>query len=94
MDRMNRAQLDLFLNGEDEEVQGPLPEIAQIFQVERHADGSASAVELVPDRAGDLHPADVPREFTSMEAALAFTGHTGARTDGSLVAVICDGRLV
>jgi hypothetical protein len=97
VDDMNAAQLDLFLNGEDEEQQDmpQLPRIAQVLQVTSLADGSAWVVELTPDENGDLRPAvERGRDFPTLEQALAFTGHTRARSDGAYVAVIHDGQLV
>ncbi len=98
MDDMNRAELDLFLGGEDEEAQGPLalPQVDQVYEIELLADGRASAVELIADEDGELRPPPGarPREFASLEEAIAYTGRTGLRTDGALVAVVMDGQLI
>jgi hypothetical protein len=90
--------MDLFLGGEDEEQQGmpQLPHIDQILQIDSQPDGGASVVELKADEDGKLYPSEAGgrRHFRTVEEAVAFTGRTGFRTDGALVAVIYNGQLV
>jgi len=94
---MNLAQLDLFLNGEDEEEQDlpELPRIARVLQVTSLPDGGAAVVDLIADEKGDLQPEPGSgHPFTTLEEAFAFAGHTHARSDGAYVAVLHDGQLV
>lgn len=102
MDDMSPAELDLFLGAEDEEVQdmpsdrvAASPHVEQVLEIRREAGGGTTVVELVADADGLLQPTDAPeRRFASVQEALAYTGRTGLRTDGTLVAVVLDGRVI
>ena len=95
---MNPAQMDLFLGGEDEEIQDPidLPQPDEILEVRANDDGSASVVELVAGADGRLEPRQgaSPRRFATLDGALHAAGRTGAREDGTFVAVLLDGELI